>query len=195
MKKTLYSLLHLVFVLLALNFTGCASYSRSISLSEPHTPNDAYIYGNFEIYTKRVALGLDGYQTMGFSISCNDNQNYIIRFSIEDPLQVIKVNPSTCSFNEIVYTNADGIIRSRKPPPKGSMQNMRIKPNTAYYFGDYKASITFSYSGTYSTTRWRMNSIKNNFKSTTKDMKYEFPKLKQVDTVNILPLMLMKKKK
>jgi len=193
MKKTNHSLLPLIFILITLNFTGCASYTKGISLSEPHMPNDAYIYGNFEIDTKRIALGFDGYQTMGFSISCKDNQNYIIRFSIEDPLQVIKVNPSTCTFDEIVYTNADGIIRSRKQPPKDSMKNKRIEPNKAYYFGDYKASITFSSSGTYYATRWRMNSIRNNFKSTTKEMKHQYPKLKHIETENILPLMIMKK--
>jgi len=105
-------------VLAGLVLASCAGYTTRVSTDDAPTGKEAYLYGRFYIDVPKVSLGLGGHQSMGFSIKCQDDLTYVIRFYQDDPLHVIKVVPSTCSLTEFVYTDADGVVKSRKPARK-----------------------------------------------------------------------------
>ena len=164
--------------------SGCAAYTPRISKDDKHTPNDAYLYGRFSIQAQKLFLSIDGHQTMGFSLECTNGDKYILRFSKDDPLQVIKIVPSTCSLVEIVYTNAEGAIATRKPAPTGVLQNAAFESGKAYYLGDFFAEATQSVAGNVINSRWRMTSMKDDYATTTQEMKTTFPNLSAVPTEN-----------
>lgn len=177
----------LVITILAISLNACSNLTRTVSKEERHLPTDAYIYGNFEMRGKKKLAGLDSYQTMGFSIKCDDNKTYQILFSAKDPLQVIKLKPSVCSFDEVIYTDASGAISSRKQVPNKTMQSMPIKGGKAYYFGDFVASASSSpvvRGRTYMT--WQVESVKNYFAETSEKLKKNYPNLGAVAVENIM---------
>lgn len=165
---------------------SCANFSKNISTTDLHESSYAYIFGYFKIETKKTFLAADGYQTMGLSFDCKDKKNYLVRFSLEEPLQAIKVKPSTCSLAEFIYTNADGVIRSRKSSPEGLLKNIKIQPDTAYYLGDMHATSLFTSFGTSYTLSWKIDSITNNFTDTAANLKRKYGNLKHIPTNNAL---------
>jgi hypothetical protein len=164
--------------------TGCAGYTPRIGADETPTGKEAYLYGRFFIDVPKHALALDGHQSMGFSIDCQDGANYVIRFSRDVPMQVVKVAPSTCSLTQFVYTNSDGMVRSRKPAPKGLMEGVTFGPGTAYYLGDFFAKGSQEVSGNTIHMRWRVTDVKDSYQHTTSQMKEVFVKLAGLPTEN-----------
>lgn len=164
--------------------SGCAGYTPRISQDDKPTPNDAYLYGRFSIQAPKVFLSIDGHQSMGFALECKNGERYVLRFSKDDPLQVIKIIPSTCSLVELVYTNAEGAVASRKPAPPGAMQNSVFAAGKAYYLGDFFAESTQSIAGNVINRQWRMTSMKDGYDATTQEMRTAFPNLSAVPTEN-----------
>ena len=164
--------------------SGCAGYTPRISQDYKHTPNDAYLYGRFSIQAPKVFLSIDGHQSMGFALECTNGEKYVLRFSKDDPLQVIKVLPSNCSLTELVYTNAEGAVASRRPAPAGAMQNAVFAAGKAYYLEDYFAEATQSVAGNVINRQWRMASMKDSYEATTQEMRTTFPNLSAVPTEN-----------
>lgn len=161
---------------------GCASYTRSISPDEKPSGSESYLYGRFFIEAPKAAVSFDKHMSMGFAISCSSGETYTLRFANDFPLQVIKIAPSVCSLAEFVYTDADGVIKSRKPAPKGLMRDVRFDVGKAYYLGDFFAEGTTAVYGTTRSTNWRIKSIKNDYGKTTADMKGVFPNLAVIPT-------------
>lgn len=167
-------------------FSGCASYTPRINSKEKIAPNDAVLYGRFYIDTKSVVLGMDDHMSIGFSFKCKDGNEYLVRFFNKTPVHAIKIKPSTCDFDEIVYTNVDGAIKSRKKRHDSEFKNLEFKEGTAYYLGDYAAKTEISVSGNIITTRWIMNSIAENYVSTTGEMKKDYSSISSMPTVNMM---------
>lgn len=169
---------------IALALTACANYTPRIRQSEKPTGNEAYLYGRFAIDAPKVWGGLDGHQTMGFAFKCDNDETYTIRFSKDTPIQIIKIVPSTCSFVELIFSNADGQIQSRKPAPASAIKNVRFEAAKAYYLGDFAAKTTKTV--TYPTvhTTWSVTSIKDDYQKTTSEMKAAFPNLSAIATEN-----------
>lgn len=163
---------------------SCANYTPRIAADEQPTGKEAYLYGRFFIDAPKQALAIDGHQSMGFSIKCQDGADYVIRFSRDESPHVIKIAPSTCSLAEFVYTNSDGQVRSRKPAPKGLMENATFAPGTAYYLGDFFAKASTQVTGNVINTRWNITNVKNNIDDTTSQMKQVFVKLADLPTEN-----------
>jgi hypothetical protein len=162
---------------------ACAGYTPVISKDEKPTPKDAYLYGRFAMFASKPLLALGGYQTMGFSIKCDGEQPlYVLRFDVDAPLQVIKIRPSTCSLTELVYTDADGFVKSRKPAPDQLMRNAVFAAGKGYYLGDFSAEATRSLSGRNIHSEWRLRDVKHEYDKTTNDMKAAFPNLSQLPT-------------
>lgn len=175
----------LILTVFAGTMAACANVTNLVSKEDKHLPTDAYIYGNFHMRGKNDFMGLKSYQTMGFSIKCND-KTYQIRFSMDEPLQVIKIKPSVCSLHEVIYADINGIINSRKPAPKKTMHNLPIQAGKAYYFGDFIASSS-------STTRdgrvymtWQVDSAMNYFAETSQKLKENYPNLYAVPVESIM---------
>ena len=180
MKKLYLSTTMIIIALLG----GCAGFAPSISKDHKHTNEDTYLYGRFFMDAKDETLALSGYMTMGFSFDCEDKANYVVGFSRDNPVQVIRIKPSSCTLKELVYTNSDGFVRSRKPAPDGILTNIPFEKNKAYYLGDYFASASTTFSGNSYHYSWRIDSIKNEYEKTTKEMKSIFPALINVDTAD-----------
>ena len=156
---------------------GCASYTPAIAVDEKPTPNDAYLYGRFAMEAPKSFLGLDSHETMGFVIQCVNDQTYTLRFSNDKPLQAIKIAPGICSLTEFIYTDADGIIRTRKPALAGLMQNAKFGAGKAYYLGDYFAAVTRTHQLTRVHWQWNIKNVKNNYTPTTAEMKSKYSNL------------------
>jgi len=178
-----------VFFCMVFALVSCTNYTRPISKKDIPTANDGYLYGRFSMDVPKFT-----HQTMGLSIHCADGQSYVLRFTRKQPLQVVKIAPSTCSLDQIVYTAEDGIVSStcsleqivytaedgfvslRKPAPTGWMQNVKLEAGKMYYLGDFIATGWKERSTIY----WKITDIRANFINTTKAVKENFPNLLEV---------------
>lgn len=175
----------LLLIVVAVVVSGCAGFSRTISKEEQPAPTDAVLYGRFSITGARGNfLALDRHETMGFSIKCANGDMHVVRFSMDEPLQVIKIAPSTCQFADIVYTNVDGMVRSRKPAPKLLTQYVEFSAGKAYYLGDFFALMSHSRKGLMHYTVWEIKSIKDDYALTSEEFKKTFPRLSAMPTEN-----------
>jgi parvulin-like peptidyl-prolyl isomerase len=164
---------------------GCANYTHRVAAGEVPTLNDAYLYGRFYMNAPKALLALDGHQTMGFVIECEDKNKYTLRFNLEDPVLAIKIKPSNCSWTETVFSDADGKVRSRKPAPPELFKHITFKPGYAYYLGDFAAELKTSMpSYNVIRTEWNITSAKDNYEATTQYMQNGYPNLKALPTEN-----------
>lgn len=182
LRRSVFSCMTAI-VILALS--GCASWTKPIAADEVPTGKDSYYYGKFEIDTPKYWLAIGGYQTMGFVFSCDGGKKYTVRFVIDQPIQVFRLNPATCSFTEVIYTDSDGIIVDRKTAPKGVIESITTTPGAAYYIGDYKAVSKSTTSFNSVNTTWEVKEISNNYEATTSAMKYIFPHMTFMPTHNL----------
>lgn len=172
-------------LLLALLLSGCANYAKSMRVDEPVVAGSAYFYGYFFIDAPTAFLAMDGHATMGFTYTCNGKQNYTIRFSNKDPLQVIKIKPGSCSMKEIVFTDADGTIKDRNEPNPEMMKPFTVEPDVAYYLGDFHAVMRTRSTG-YNMIEsiWSVDRVENLFDDRTIELKDRYKGLASVRAVN-----------
>lgn len=164
--------------------SGCASYTPRANVAEIPTLGDAYLFGRFHIEAPKVWLGMDGYQTMGFGIQCSDHRSYLLRFDVDNPVLAIKVHPSTCSWTEIVYSDGDGVVRSRQPAPPAVFKDVVIEGGYSYYLGDFHAEVINTVANGGMRTQWHLKAIRENFEITTDDMKDSYPNLRAFPAEN-----------
>lgn len=168
--------------------SGCASFTPKVSTSAPVSPTDSYIYGRFSIDALNWPVGIDGHASAGLVIKCADMKTYTLRFYNSNPVIAVKVTPSTCSLKEVVFTNQDGFVVSRKPYKKGILrhqgvlQDMKFSAGSAHYIGDFFAR--HSWGG--KTTEWTVDYPHNDYLTTTQEMKKGFPNLSLLPTTNTL---------
>src|SRR5262245_19320274 len=162
--------------------SGCANYTASIKKDDKPTGHEACLYGRFYIEAKKSALALDGHQTMGFTIACASGESYIVRFSADEAVQVIKITPSTCSLTEFVYSNADGQVRSRTRAPESLMHDARFDAGKAYYLGDFYAVTTTTVIGNTVQSNWNIKDARNDYSNTSNAMRALYPNLAGVPT-------------
>jgi hypothetical protein len=171
---------------LAILLTGCAAYTPRIQSTEKPTLGDAYVYGRFFIDAPKVLLGFDGHASMGFGLKCADGGAYLLRFYNKNPVHVIKVKPSTCSVKEIVYSDADGTVRLRKPFTGSIMQNMELKAGFVSYIGDFSAQSSGSITSyNVYTTKWQVTDIQSNYAKTSAEMQEQYANLSSFATVDL----------
>ena len=111
---------------------------------------------------------------------------YTIGLSNQEPIQLIQIYPSTCSFTEVVLTNADGSVAKRMRPPSRALRNTLFRGGTAYYLGDFHgaAASDWKYRVFYNQydSQWEMKSVRNNYNATTMAMKRRFPNARGLPT-------------
>jgi len=175
---------------MALAVSGCAQYTPTVKADEAPTGKEAYLYGRFQV--GQDESGTVPNLQMGFVFQCvapkTQPRRYTLRFNFEKPIQVVKVNPATCSFVEIVYTDTDGFIKSQKPAPEGQYRNMQVEAGKAYYLGDFYALIKTKWIiPNYSwETIWEVRDIKNDFAVTGEKMKRQYPGIAGVPTEDFM---------
>jgi hypothetical protein len=132
-----------------------------------------------------VALSTKGYQTMGFAFQCEGSaMPYIVRFDRDRPVAAIKIKPGVCSWTEIVYSDADGDVRARKPAPPDAFKAMRFEGGYSYYLGDFSAEVKTTYMSPGFRTEWHIKAVRENYEITTGDMLEAYPKLRALPTEN-----------
>jgi len=155
---------HLVPALAVSLLAACASYTPATTMQEAPTGNEAYIYGNFKIYSPNSALAFDGYGTMGLDLECDDGKAYRVRFNRDQPLQVVKVAPATCALKKIIFSNADGQKTGSNDMPAEIQKPRQFLAGHAYYLGDYVAQNTYKDKMIY----WNLLSARDHYDKTTK---------------------------
>ena len=144
------------------------------------TGKEAYLYGRFFIQAERTVFA-GGTQGMGFSISCEDGAKYVIGFSGEEPLNVIKVAPSACLLNEVVYSS-DGMFLSAERAPASLLHGLRVAPGKAYYLDDFSVKTSQTKTSGILDRTWHLDDVKDNYNATTSRMKRTFVNLARVPT-------------
>ncbi len=162
---------------------GCAAYSPSLSRSEAPVAESAYLYGRFSIEAPKAWLSFGQHQSMGFSFDCASGQKLIIKFRVDEPLQLLRVSPaSKCTFREIVYTDADGYIKSRKPAPPELAKEVEFTAGKASYLGDFFAATANSTSGNMIYRHWEIRRAKDDYEASTEELKKAYPAFAHVPT-------------
>lgn len=164
--------------------TGCAGYSPRARVDEVPTLSDTYLYARLYMNAPKALLSLDGYQTMGFVIQCSDGSSHVLRFDRDDPIVVVKARPATCSWREIVYSDADGTVRSRKPAPPEVFKDVILEGGYSYYLGDFHAELLRSVENGVLRTEWKIKAIRDNYEYTTEDLFKAYPNLQALPTIN-----------
>jgi hypothetical protein len=167
---------------------SCAHYTAGLSPTDKPTGASAYLYGRFRIDAPGALLGMDGHQTMGFVMRCDDGSEYKLRFGRDRQVLVIAAKPARCALVEAIFTDADGVVKGRRSmsghPPGG----FALAAGTAYYLGDYFAEATREtqwkvvYTDVHS--RWQLTSTDDNYEGTTAEMKRTFANLAGLATEN-----------
>lgn len=155
----------------ALVLSGCVHYTTSVSYEEAPRAGAAYLYGRFQLRSSRDHWRLAGHVKMGFRVECSSGESYLVRFMVTAPLQVIEIEPATCSMTEIVFTSSSNEIVGRKPVPPELMRNERFEVGKAYYIGDFYGTTDESALG----TEWKVERIRHAYESTTSTLKSWFP--------------------
>ncbi len=156
--------------------SGCAAYSPSLSKTEAPAAENAYLYGRFAMDAPKALLNFGGHQTMGFALECASGQYILIKFKVDEPLQLLKVAPaSKCTFREIVYTDAGGSIKSRKPAPPDLAKEIDFTPGRAHYVGDFFGASTITSSGNVLNFKWEIKRVKDDYELSTEELKKAFP--------------------
>ena len=167
-------------------FTGCVNWSKPINTQDIPAPNDSYMYGRFHIAPPEAFLGFNGYQTIGMIFSCSDGKEYTIRFNRSPIVQVIKLSPSTCSFSQVIFTNADGVELDRNEASGGIFSGLDFESGTAYYLGDFYGTAGISHGYNRTNYVWKIESMKDEFTKTTMEFKEIYPNFNEVETHNLI---------
>src|SRR5688572_32384462 len=164
---------------------GCASYTPSITKDDKPTGKEAYLYGRFHISSPVTRLAVQGHQRMGFTLKCGNDTTYTIKFDRDEPLQVLRIEPSSCTMSEILYSDADGFVKSRKPAPDSLKKAVTYEAGKAYYVGDFYAEARqFPGGGGMHHWTWRLTNVTNDYRNTTDKLKTAFPNLAPLATEN-----------
>ena len=166
--------------------SGCTAFAPTVRPDEKRDPSSAYLYGRFYVDAERRYASFAGHQSIGFAIKCRNGATYTIGFSNHTPLQMIKVAPSKCQLDEIVYTDADGRVIARTMATFRLLRNEILEPGGVYYIGDFVAGartdVRVKVIYTEFRMAWAIGKISDNYAETTREMKETFPKLASVTT-------------
>jgi len=131
-----------------------------------------------------MLVSTDGHVSMGLNLTCQDGSKYLLRFYRENPVHIIKIKPSICDIDEIVYTDADGNVRE-----VGSFQNpvrnLVFKPGKAYYVGDFSATARTNIGRKINNMQWVMHNPVDRFVDTTKLLHKLYPNTVSIPNVNM----------
>lgn len=174
-------------LLLALLMASCANYTARINPTDKPQAGDTFVYGRFSIDTENVPLSVDGHRSMGLLLQCDNGSSYTMRFYNANPVHVIKIKPGTCNVNEVVFSDADGVIKSKKPLPKTALQNMRFQAGTAYYIGDFFAyiNVMHEYGSRFIRTDWKIQEVRSDYRKTTSEMQLNYPGISNLMTEDL----------
>jgi hypothetical protein len=100
--------------------------------TDGYSRDSAYLYGRFYI---------DGMSPLWYQLSCRDGNKYKIQFSRSSSVKVIKIAPSICQVDYVVFGNAtqNQMVGFRL------LRNEVLDPGGVYYIGDFTADSTWNW--------------------------------------------------
>lgn len=159
--------------------SSCANFTKPLSATDRPTGKEAFVYGRFRV-TSPFGLPLNG--TIGFVMSCTDGREYRIKFDEARPIRVLAVAPASCSVTEAIFTNDMDSVVGTKPFPGRFLDGMRLEAGKAYYLGDYSGTAWV----TGATGDYHVDPARDDFDSTTRDLKAAYPHLDKTPMINQL---------
>ena len=165
---------------------GCGAYTQGIRSTEKPAADSAYLYGRFTMKAEKSLVG--NYPTMGLMLTCSDGEKYTIGFSIEQPLQVLKIRPARCMLAEIIGTDARGDIHLRRRPHPAWIHVDDFQAGKMYYLGDFAgvAKQDNHWKVLYTEVHlvWDFNPVEDRLAVTTAEMKSAFPSLAALPVID-----------
>jgi len=150
---------------------SCA-HSTRVSRSDSYSRDSAYLYGRFYI---------DGMSPLWYQLSCHDGNKYKIQFSMSSSVRVIKIAPSICQVDYVVFGNdtQNEMVGFRL------LGNEVLDPGGVYYVGDFAADSTWNWLE--GIVRWIVKGRRNEYAKTTAELKRAFPGFASVATEDRVP--------
>jgi len=183
----------------ALLSAACSVYTSSVDRDQGSAPQDAFIYGSFW-----ASAEVRDDMTMGIVLDCRDGKRYMLRFLRQDPMQVFKVSPSTCTPTGTVLTDAQLQNAKVRPEPSWGTRELVFEPGKAYYLGDFTAVpgtviedyvyfytpgirpgrvlVTKMYRPHRALRGWELEKSEDKYQATTREFRAAYPKLAGVPT-------------
>ena len=99
---------------------------------------------------------------------------------------MIRVAPSKCQLEYVLYTDSDGVVRVRDMATFRLLRNEFLDPGGVYYVGDFiagaRTTSTFKFFYTEVRSGWAFGKVQGRYEKTTEEMKRAFPGLAVVPT-------------
>ncbi|WP_375770652.1 hypothetical protein NR798_07070 [Archangium gephyra] len=164
--------------------TGCANLTAPMHRRALAVPTDAFLYGRFSLAAFKNALG--EHPIVGLDFACEkDDTHYNIGFSIDEPLQVIKISGgNTCSLESLIFATTSDGRAVRKPAPEEFRAVIRFEPGTAYYLGDFSGSCFLGDVSPGLELKCELYDPQDHYEQTTAELRSAFRGMSRIPTEN-----------
>lgn len=175
-----------VFALLGcVSVLGCTTHLPSVTPNQRPTGKEAFVYGRFHVTSPLSSDAGQPHESIAIVMRCDDGREYRIRFDDDEPIVVLAAAPSHCQLEQFLYLDAGNAILGETPFPEGVVDRMRLDAGRAYYLGDFRGSVAYEIDGTF-RINFLVRDWRNEFATTTREFRAQFPKLRDVVTINQL---------
>lgn len=160
---------------------ACSMAEKPLPQSSQQDSRSSYVYGKFHLNADVAPLKI------AVIVEDAKGDSYYLSLK-ETPLTdvyAIKLTPGSYTFGEFAYLRGAELI-SRKPLAlhKGLI-TFDLKPNTAYYLGDYTGETTIVNDSLFSHHAWLLSHFADQYTKTTAIFKQRYPHFAQIPTVNL----------
>lgn len=172
-------------LLLAIALSGCVNYASTVKRTEALDPTVGYVYGRFNLtpassLNARIGLVVQEDQT---------KETYTLLFhrARSSPVSITAIKPGLYTLAKFSFAKKDLFImgtelRDSVITDQRLATPFRVEPGKAYYIGDFVGQSTqeFNYFS------WKINSIHNNYRRSTEELKEKFPNLNEIETIPVI---------
>ncbi len=114
-----------------------------------------------------------------------------MQFEQSNAVSAIAVEPGVYTLTKILCAGWDyGPIGETDLKDNRLTKEFRVEAGKAYYIGDFQGQTNSgaSFAGTMVTTTqsWRLNTFRNNYPDSTRDLTTNFPQFQSVPTVSVI---------
>lgn len=176
-----------VLLVLCLLFSGCATVTRPLNESETPDGTNAYIYGRFQVETNGSSANSSPYGiVLGIKHrgSTRPHDPYGIRFNAEGDVTAIRIKPGSYEFSKFNYVNDMNTIMQSSDFTESKLGiNLVIEAGKTYYIGDWTGTVDLDYGYMNTHIEWKIESVENNFLTTTNRFKEKYKNLGALENV------------
>lgn len=141
--------------------------TANVRPTETFDPTMTYLYGRFQG---------DGRSAISFEIRCRTGKTYRIGFSEKTPLQVIKLPPGKCQFEDL--RSGDHYLGAAW---FRLIKNEVLEAGGVYYIGDFaagsKTKVVFKILYSETHLHWAVGRLDKDYAGATAELKQAYPAL------------------